>query len=157
MKLRTILLATVSTAAGLVLLGSAPAHAANATRATVQPVPNAAPVAYTVEMQTGNVEGAGTDSSVSIRFYGSIRTSPWVQLDNAGDDRERNQLDVYGPIYLSDLGSVNRIDIYYDHTNSSPDWYLAWVSVYPTGSGPVSFFEFYDWMRTAGTRTIDAS
>jgi hypothetical protein len=83
-----------------------------------------------------------------------LRTSTWVPLDNPGDDRERNKLDVYGPIYLADLGTITRIDIFFDHSNSSPDWLLAWVAVYPTFGGQVTFFEYYNWLKAYGTYTI---
>ena len=94
---------------------------------------------YNVTVHTGNRSGAGTDSNVYLRLYGTHGVSPEVQLDNAVDNFERNQLDEF-QFRLTDLGTRTKACVRFDRLGGDDaEWYADWVDV--TGE----FFQFYRW------------
>ena len=60
---------------------------------------------YTVEIQTSDKFGAGTDAKVEINLIGKKSSSLFHVLDNKGNDREKGQKDVY-TIKSHDLGDI---------------------------------------------------
>ncbi|MGH3941246.1 MAG: PLAT/LH2 domain-containing protein [Pseudonocardiaceae bacterium] len=162
MKSRTAQIAVATAAVGLLLAGAPIAAAATgapalATAGSATAPGDVSPQAlrtYTVQLQTGNRNNAGTDADVKIKLVGTLRTSPWVNLDNPGDDRERRQLDTYRNINLDDVGDIKSIRLNFDDSGDHSDWYLDWVKVTPNG-GPTYFFEAYRWIKTAGEYTFN--
>jgi len=125
-------------AAAALTVGATPASAAAAPHID-------AVVYYTIYVKTGNVGDAGTDADVYIRLIGSAGTTGYIELDNPGDDRKRNQIDTYGPMPLSDLGTLREVRIAFEPEGGSPDWYLDWVKV-DSSSGRSDLFPCYCWI-----------
>ena len=131
-------MAAVAAVVGLAF--TAPVSAA-AQPGTAQP---AALVTYMIEVKTGGVANAGTDADVYIRALGSRSDTNYMELDNPGDDRERGDLDTYGPFYLSDLGTLTEVRVSFFPAGDSPDWYLDYVAVDPS-NGEKVYFPCYCW------------
>jgi hypothetical protein len=113
-------------------------------------VPPAVGKDYDVTVHTGNRSGAGTDSNVYLRLYGTNGVSPEVQLDNDDDNFERNKLDTF-EFRFADLGTLTRACIRFDRlSGDSAEWYLDWVEV----NG--EFFEYYRWFGSDQTSCRNA-
>lgn len=149
-----MLLAMAAAAVGLALGAVAPAAAAPVRAAQPGAVRQAAVVTYWIELKTGNVDYAGTDGDVYIRLLGDLGTSGYLKLDNPGDDRERNQLDTYGPFYLSDLGALQEVRVAFYLGGDSPHWYLDYVTVDPSNR-PKDLFPCYCWFTKDENKHLD--
>lgn len=99
----------------------------------------AAPAQYRIEVRTCNVEDAGTDARVEI----SLNDSPWINLDNPGDDRKRGRTDVYDKT-LTDLGPISKVEIAFDNRGDSPHWCLEEVVI--RGPHGVTIHPFHNWL-----------
>ena len=60
---------------------------------------------YTIEIQTSDKFGAGTDAKVEVNLIGKKSSSLFHVLDNKGNDREKGQKDDY-TIKSHDLGDI---------------------------------------------------
>lgn len=83
-----------------------------------------------ITLKTADVFHAGTDSWIQARLNPE---DPWITLDNAGNDRERDDEDFYWVQF-----PPGRTGTYlYLRTNSrgvGPSWKLSWVEVaHPNG------------------------
>ena len=130
MKLAARALVGISAAALAAMMGMSSAQAAAGN--------------YHIEVRTCDVEDAGTDSRVEARLNGSAGSSAWILLDNPGDDRERGRTDVYDKT-LSNLGSVNSIDIYFANNDDSPHWCLEEITI-RRPDGVTTVHPFHNWL-----------
>lgn len=83
---------------------------------------------YTITVKTGNVSGAGTDAHITASIYGSKSQLLSLNLDNPGNDNERNAADTY-TFYGNDIGTINSLYIIQDNSGSHPGWYVDWITV----------------------------
>jgi hypothetical protein len=84
---------------------------------------------YRVTVVTGTVEGAGTDANVYITLFGGNGNSGERQLDNARDNFERGQTDVFA-LEMADLGDIRRVRIRHDNENRYPGWFLDRITIH---------------------------
>jgi hypothetical protein len=147
-KLRFALAAVAATGA-LVLAAPGTALAASSSSATTQALST-----YRVYVHTSDLDGAGTDATVQVRIYGSTGTTGWLNLDDSRNNFERNDYDSFS-FTLSNIGTIQKIDLWYDHGGSDPAWSLDYVSV--IGGGSSGFFPYYNWLTHAGTTTLNAA
>lgn len=98
---------------------------------------------YTISVETGDVDCAGTDADVFIRLIGSKKNSSFVQLDNNDDNFENSDKDSFS-IMLEDLGDVNRIEIKHSNTGNKAGWFLEKVVV--TQGGDRYNFTAQQWL-----------
>jgi hypothetical protein len=98
---------------------------------------------------TKDVSQAGTDFDVEVCFGGD-----WEVLDNDGDDRERDAIDIYIiSSYVPDdcAGLALRVRHDKQHANSNVmynAWYLNWVVVKPDSPyGYTYFYHYNDWIK----------
>lgn len=100
---------------------------------------------YHVGVHTGNRDGAGTDSNVFLRLYGTNGVSPEVQLDDLRDNFERDDLDQFD-FRFADLGTLTKACVRFDRLSGDwAAWYLDWVEVNGV------FFQYYRWFDSDGT------
>lgn len=129
---------------------------------------------YSIEVVTGSVEGAGTDSNVYLQISGERdgqqTKSPLLHLeggsvytyvfgDNGPTDlRPEGGLFEHDTIarfsrHLSDLGDLRKISLRKDESGSGPDWFLAFVKV-SLESGDhghplkVAYFPYNQWLQS---------
>ncbi len=135
---------------------AAPAAAAEAAPQATRPaaVNPASAVDYTVKVKTGDVESAGTDGYVWANLRGTGGTSGWLRLDNSRDNFERGQLDTFS-FTLSDLGRITSIDISFEKSGDSSDWYLDKVTVVDDSESRV--FPYYGWIAGVSRIHIPAA
>lgn len=100
---------------------------------------------YTVTVHTGDVDKAGTNSNISIRFTGEDGQSGPQDLDNDQDNFERNQTDVF-TLHLLDLGKINTVAVCSDMSGDRSGWYLDWITIETAGREPVTYV-FNDWIE----------
>ncbi|CAF0762513.1 unnamed protein product [Rotaria sp. Silwood1] len=88
-------------------------------------------IEYTISVQTGSVQFAGTDANVFISLYGDKNKIVRYQLKNSVNNKnvfEKDQKDdfVFENI---DIGQLKTITIEHDGTGLGPAWYLDFVQV----------------------------
>lgn len=120
-------------------------------QATVVPL---AAVNYTVRVQTGDVESAGTDSDVWVRLNGTRGTSHLLYLDNSADNFERNKTDTFA-FTLADLGRITSVDVRFERSGDNPGWYLNKITV--TAAGQTGVFPHYGWITWDSTKHLAAA
>lgn len=87
---------------------------------------------YLITVFTGVWIGSSTDSNVSIRLYGNKGMS---RVHNLMSNHQRQVLkgncdDWFLIFTLKNLGTIERIHVFTDFTNDSPDWYCNKIMVY---------------------------
>jgi hypothetical protein len=89
---------------------------------------------YWILVRTADIEDAGTDATIRMKVYGTINESPgYVNLDNAIDNFERNQNDIFGPFSWFDVGRPDFIGVYKGSNGS--EWYAEYAAVFSEGTG----------------------
>jgi len=131
-KLRTAFAALIATV-GLVVASAAPAQAD----------PPGGIKTYQINVKTGDLDGAGTDSWVQIRMHGALGSTGWIVLDDEDDNHERGRLDRYRVTH-ADLGELRSIDVWCDHSGRNADWYLDWILI-SKGSTDGNLFSHGGW------------
>lgn len=109
-----------------------------------------------IAIRTGDVNKAGTDFDVDIKLvYSDGTQSNWKTLDNAGDDRERGDLNVYrvdgGSGEVAELSMRVKHEPAHINKDVSYDaWYLSWIAVSRTNlSGKQLFYRPNRWVEVA--------
>jgi len=106
-------------------------------------------VTYNVTLKTGNVSGAGTDSNIWIKIYGSLQT---VTLHDgkainslvSGNAFERNDTDRFS-WYGLDPGNIYQVGVWFDDAYAGSDWYLDYLDVStPRGNWRVQFYRWFE-------------
>jgi hypothetical protein len=123
MKLRAALLLLATAVAGALVATGSPASASVRTDS----VHTQAIGTYRIDVQTGDLDGAGTDARVRITVFGSAGQSPGTTLDNGDDNFERGKLDHFGPYKWVDIGTPDYIML---GKGQGSNWYPAFVTIY---------------------------
>lgn len=111
--------------------------------------------AYRIDVQTGDVSKAGTDSDISITIHGDAysKNTPKINMsDIAGGGFERNDLDTFAIGFnVNGIGDVKSITIEKNNAGTGPDWYLTtiWLTeIVANGqTGRVYTFKYNDWIN----------
>lgn len=101
---------------------------------------------YLVTTTTGNMKGAGTNSSVFIRLHGSIASSGELRLENSKSNFDRGRKDTFC-LETADLGDLHQVNIRHDNCGTSPSWYLVSIEV-KDERGAVYNFPCNQWLST---------
>ena len=86
---------------------------------------------YEIQVKTGDVKGAGTDSNVYIILISeSGIQSRAIHLDcKWRDDFEKGNVDSFKVGGISQLGSIGKIVLWRDSSGLNDDWFVQWVKV----------------------------
>jgi len=101
---------------------------------------------YQVSVITGDRRGAGTDANVFIEVYGTKGKSRKQLLDNAENNFERKQTDVFSLKCATDLGEPTKIRIGHDNSGFGPGWYLDKVILKNMKTEQETFFLVGRWL-----------
>ncbi|WIA17082.1 hypothetical protein OEZ85_013981 [Tetradesmus obliquus] len=110
---------------------------------------------YQLEIQTSDVEGAGTDAAVFVQLAGAQGESEAMQLQAAGSSStginaralfQRGSLDVFILRGLPDVGALTHLLIGHDGSGTHPAWHLAWVRVVNLATGDRALFTANTWL-----------
>ncbi|XP_041854417.1 lipoxygenase homology domain-containing protein 1 isoform X1 [Melanotaenia boesemani] len=103
-------------------------------------------IVYNVQVVTGNVRGAGTNSKIHIVMHGTkgMRNSGKVFLE--GGKFERGLTDIFNVEIAALLSPLSRVAIGHDNDGVSPGWYCEKVVVYCTFTGIEQTFPCSKWL-----------
>ncbi|WP_433261147.1 PLAT/LH2 domain-containing protein [Actinosynnema sp. CS-041913] len=116
-------------------------------------VAQATVVSYTVRVKTCDRANADTDGNLHITILGTAGEVPATELDNPGDDRERNRTDEYD-LLGEDIGTVTSIILQFRLAGST-DWCL--VDVVIVGPHGVTVHPFNNFIRNNANIQIGAA
>lgn len=86
---------------------------------------------YNIEVETGDVSGAGTDANVFVILFGEKGDSGKIDLKMSKSNKnkfERNQMDVFNAEAV-DIGNLERVRIGHDNKGGFAGWFLDNVVV----------------------------
>uniref|UniRef100_A0A3Q3MN87 Lipoxygenase homology domains 1b n=1 Tax=Mastacembelus armatus TaxID=205130 RepID=A0A3Q3MN87_9TELE len=103
-------------------------------------------IVYNVQIVTGNIRGAGTNSIIHIVLHGSkgIKNSGKVFL--VGGRFERGLTDIFNVEVAALLSPISRVTIGHDNEGVSPGWYCEKVVVYCPFTGIEQTFPCSKWL-----------
>jgi hypothetical protein len=87
---------------------------------------------YNITMKTGNMQDAGTNGTVTVRFLhpNTGPFTPWFTLDKSGyNDFEAGDQDTYYLNTTAPISDTDFIEVNLDPTGPAPDWYLEWIKL----------------------------
>lgn len=102
-------------------------------------------VQYTIVIQTGKVDNAGTDANVFVTIFGENGQSGERFLDNEDDNFENGKIDTFA-VDARDLGSLKRVSVRHDNTGHKPGWFLDKITVRREDSGEQVVFPCGHWL-----------
>nr|XP_019954598.1 PREDICTED: lipoxygenase homology domain-containing protein 1-like [Paralichthys olivaceus] len=103
-------------------------------------------IVYNVQIVTGNIRGAGTNSKIHIMMHGSkgLKNSGRVFL--AGGKFERGLTDIFNVEIAALLSPLSRVTIGHDNGGVSSGWYCEKVVVYCPFTGIEQTFPCSKWL-----------
>jgi len=102
-------------------------------------------VAYTLEVTTGNIKGAGTSAQVSVTLIGNKGDSGKQILENSTTNFTKGAVDVFN-VDTADLGDVQKILIGHNNAGPGADWFLQNVTVINEATGNKWYFPCGRWL-----------
>jgi hypothetical protein len=105
----------------------------------------AMPATYRITVVTGSVPDAGTDADVYITLFGTNGNSGERLLDNADDNFERGQTDVFS-IEMRDIGKIRQVRIRHDNSGNKPGWFLDRITVHKEDTDEEWTFPCVRWL-----------
>ena len=110
---------------------------------------------YSIQVQTGDRNNAGTNARVYIQLIGANDRTRELRLDNASNNFERGKLERF-QVTASDVGWINAIRLFHDNGGDEPGWYPEWVRVRHEELGIEFKANIYRWLaKTTGDKRID--
>ncbi|KAK9954997.1 hypothetical protein ABG768_014905 [Culter alburnus] len=103
-------------------------------------------IVYNVQVMTGDVRGAGTDSKIHLVMYGhkGIKNSGKLFLE--GGTFERAQIDIFNVELLELLSPLSRVTIGQDNAGIGCGWHCEKVTVYCPFTGLEQVFPCGRWL-----------
>ncbi|XP_042603774.1 lipoxygenase homology domain-containing protein 1-like [Cyprinus carpio] len=103
-------------------------------------------IVYNVQVMTGDIRGAGTNSKIHFVMHGhkGIKNSGKVFLE--GGTFERAQIDIFNVELLELLSPLSRVTIGHDNAGISCGWYCEKVTVYCPFTGLEQVFPCGRWL-----------
>ncbi|RNA20947.1 lipoxygenase homology domain-containing 1 isoform X1, partial [Brachionus plicatilis] len=80
-------------------------------------------IPYILTIHTGDVPKAGTDSDVTLKFFGSKGTSGDIVIEKIDNRFDRDSIDTVN-IDLDDIGSLKKVRVSHDGKGSRKEWFL---------------------------------
>uniref|UniRef100_A0A3P9KDP6 Lipoxygenase homology domains 1a n=1 Tax=Oryzias latipes TaxID=8090 RepID=A0A3P9KDP6_ORYLA len=106
-------------------------------------------VIYEVTMETGDVQGAGTDTQIYMSVFGANGSTEEMLLEKNEDRFERGQEDTFN-MEIDDIAPLRKMRMRIDGSGSRPDWFLDKVNL---STEEVSVFTYEDWLsKTRGPK-----
>uniref|UniRef100_A0A7S3VHN2 PLAT domain-containing protein n=1 Tax=Dunaliella tertiolecta TaxID=3047 RepID=A0A7S3VHN2_DUNTE len=103
---------------------------------------------YKVEVHTGDVRGAGTDSNVEMCVFGTKGDTGMHVLANSRNNFERNKEDVFF-FKAPDIGMMTDCRVVSDGSGIGSDWFLDDVVVTNTTFGTSTRFPYNNWFDSS--------
>lgn len=106
-------------------------------------------VQYTIVIQTGSVQDAGTDADVFLKLRGNFRgATAWttlMTLDTPANDFERGS--TFNKTFsLVGHGELDQINLFHSNNGNKPGWYVDTVTEFDSCSRRVYTSGVYTWL-----------
>ncbi|KAK2819320.1 hypothetical protein Q5P01_024881 [Channa striata] len=103
-------------------------------------------IVYNVQVMTGNVRGAGTNSKIHIVMHGSkgLKNSGKIFLE--GGDFERGRIDIFNVEICELISPLSRVTIGHDNGAVGAGWYCEKVVIYCPFTGIEQTFPCGMWL-----------
>lgn len=85
-------------------------------------------VPHSVSIFTGDVQNAGTDSNVTLKFFGTKATSSDIFIEKLDNRFERASVEQL-VLELEDLGSLKKVRVSMDAKGSRKEWFLERIEL----------------------------
>uniref|UniRef100_A0A3P9JEI9 Lipoxygenase homology domains 1a n=1 Tax=Oryzias latipes TaxID=8090 RepID=A0A3P9JEI9_ORYLA len=109
-------------------------------------------VIYEVTVETGDVQGAGTDTQIYMSVFGANGSTEEMLLEKNEDRFERGQEDTFN-MEIDDIAPLRKMRMRIDGSGSRPDWFLDKVILRDLSTEEVSVFTYEDWLsKTRGPK-----
>uniref|UniRef100_A0A8C8DR79 Lipoxygenase homology PLAT domains 1a n=1 Tax=Oryzias sinensis TaxID=183150 RepID=A0A8C8DR79_9TELE len=106
-------------------------------------------VIYEVTVETGDIQGAGTDTQIYMSVFGANGSTEEMLLEKNEDRFERGQEDTFN-MEIDDIAPLRKMRMRIDGSGSRPDWFLDKVNL---STEEVSVFTYEDWLsKTRGPK-----
>jgi hypothetical protein len=102
---------------------------------------------YVVDVQTGDLEGGGTDADVYVQLIGEKNTSSMLTLDNEGDDFIQGELNRFN-LNSEDVGWIDQVRVLHRNNGRYPGWFLEYVNIIDPAAGLSWRADFHRWLAT---------
>jgi len=103
---------------------------------------------YVIEVQTGNIDKAGTDADVYTQLYGERAISSELYLDNDKNNFERGNLDQFDNVFADDVGWIDKIRLFHRNNGDGPGWYVNYIKVTDPSVGLTWRADLNRWLAT---------
>ncbi|KAF6729132.1 Lipoxygenase homology domain-containing protein 1 [Oryzias melastigma] len=111
-------------------------------------------VIYEVTVETGDVQGAGTDTQIYMSVFGANGSTEEMLLQKNEDRFERGQEDTFN-MEIDDIAPLRKMRMRIDGSGSRPDWFLDKVIMRELSTEEVSVFTYEDWLsKTRGPKRL---
>ncbi|KAF7667477.1 hypothetical protein LDENG_00061370 [Lucifuga dentata] len=86
---------------------------------------------YIINVQTGDVGGAGTDANIFVILFGEFGDTGTLPLKESTNRNkfERKTKDVFKYPDMLSLGELSKLRVWHDNKGPGPDWYLEYIDV----------------------------
>lgn len=112
-------------------------------------------VPFNLSVQTGDIPKAGTDSNVTLKFFGSRGTSSDIKIEKIDNRFERASVDNLS-IELEDIGSLKKVRVTIDARGARKEWFLNCIELTNMISKKQYLFVCEEWLsRNHDKLTID--
>ena len=114
---------------------------------------------FEIQIQTGDLRGAGTDCKLFMRLYDDRnRSTGDMRLGNRFTTNCRGQLSkFYVKTNIGDATKIQTIEFYLEKFGLGELWFVEWIKVIPMATGgEESFFPIHRWVGAHGERTVIA-
>ncbi|XP_029436484.1 lipoxygenase homology domain-containing protein 1 [Rhinatrema bivittatum] len=102
-------------------------------------------ILYEIKVVTGDIQNAGTDSSVYMTCFGASGISEEMLLPKNGDRFERGQEDTF-VMEVADIAPLKKIRVRIDGKGSRPEWFLETITMKNMSTQEEASFTYNEWL-----------
>jgi hypothetical protein len=102
-------------------------------------------IQYSISIYTGDVAQAGTDSNVTLKFFGSKGNSSDILIEKVENRFERGSVDTV-LTEIDDIGSLKKVRVTNDAKGVRKEWYVERIEVTNQKTGAQYVFVCRDWI-----------
>ncbi|XP_030048769.1 lipoxygenase homology domain-containing protein 1 [Microcaecilia unicolor] len=111
-------------------------------------------VLYEVTVITGDLQNAGTDSSVYMMCFGASGSSEEMLLPKNRDRFERGQTDTF-VMEVADIAPLKKLRVRIDGKGNRPEWFLETITMKNLSTHEEATFTYNEWLsKTRGAKKL---
>ncbi|TSK72011.1 Lipoxygenase homology domain-containing protein 1 [Bagarius yarrelli] len=103
-------------------------------------------IVYNIQVMTGDIRGAGTNSKIHLVMYGQKGNKNSGKIFLEGGTFERAQIDIFNAEIMDLISPLSRVTIGHDNAGISCGWYCEKVTVYCPYTGIEQVFPCRRWL-----------